>query len=91
MESLAGTHSCIGDIRGTGFFLALELVSDRDKRIPDRELADRIVNALRDRGVLTGSIGPDDNILKFRPPMVLSERDADYMLEVLAETLRATN
>jgi 4-aminobutyrate aminotransferase-like enzyme len=91
MESLAGTHSCIGDTRGTGFFLALELVSDRDKRIPDRELADRIVNALRDRGVLTGSIGPDDNILKFRPPMVLSERDADYMLEVLAETLRATN
>jgi len=37
--------------------------------------------------VLTGSIGPDDNILKFRPPMVLSESDADYMLEILRNTL----
>jgi 4-aminobutyrate aminotransferase-like enzyme len=89
IRSLAQKHECIGDIRGSGFFLAVELVCDRGQRIPDRKLADRVVNGLRDRGVLTGSIGPDDNILKFRPPMVLSERDADYMLEILGETLQA--
>jgi 4-aminobutyrate aminotransferase-like enzyme len=89
IRSLAENHECIGDIRGSGFFLALELVSDREKRTPDRKLADRVVNGLRDRGVLTGSIGPDDNILKFRPPMVLSEQDADYMLAILGDTLQA--
>jgi 4-aminobutyrate aminotransferase-like enzyme len=87
IRSLADKHECIGDVRGSGFFLALELVSDRDQRTPDRALADRIVNGLRDRGVLTGSIGPDDNILKFRPPMVLSDSDADDMLEILRNTL----
>jgi 4-aminobutyrate aminotransferase-like enzyme len=91
IRSLAEKHECIGDVRGSGFFLALELVSDRDQRRPDRALADRVVNGLRDRGVLTGSIGPDDNILKFRPPMVLSESDTDYMLEILAETLQAVS
>lgn len=87
IRALADKHECIGDIRGSGFFLAMELVSDRDKRKPDRNLADKVVNGLRDRGVLTGSIGPDDNILKFRPPMVLSAGDADYMLEILGQTL----
>lgn len=91
IRALARKHECIGDVRGSGFFLALELVSDREKRTPDRELADHVVNELRDRGVLTGSIGPNDNILKFRPPMVLSEQDADYMLEILAETLQAVS
>jgi 4-aminobutyrate aminotransferase-like enzyme len=65
----------------------MELVSNRDQRIPDRILADKVVNGLRDRGVLTGSIGPYDNILKFRPPMVLSEKDADHMLDILGHTI----
>jgi 4-aminobutyrate aminotransferase-like enzyme len=84
---LADEHSCIGDVRGTGLFLALELVSDRDQRIPATELTRSVVNKLRSRGVLTGSIGPDDNIIKLRPPMVLSQADADFMLARLDESL----
>lgn len=81
--NLAEKHECIGDIRGTGFFLALDLVDDREERIPATALARRVVNELRSRGVLTGSIGPHANILKLRPPMVLSTKDADYMIDTL--------
>jgi len=87
IRSLATRHECIGDVRGTGLFLALELVSDRQARSPATKLAATIVNDLRERGVLTGSIGPDDNILKLRPPLVLTMSDADYMLDILGRSL----
>jgi 4-aminobutyrate aminotransferase-like enzyme len=88
LRDLAAAHECIGDVRGSGLFLALELVSDRTERTPDTLLAKKLVNDLRDRGVLTGSIGPDRNILKLRPPLVLSRNDADFMLTILDESLR---
>jgi 4-aminobutyrate aminotransferase-like enzyme len=87
LRQLADDHECIGDVRGSGLFLAVELVSDRDERAPAAALTQRVVNGLRDRGVLTGSIGPDDNILKFRSPLVLTTADADYMLGILNEVL----
>jgi 4-aminobutyrate aminotransferase-like enzyme len=87
LRRLATKHRCIGDVRGTGLFLALELVSDRQARTPDGALARSVINDLRDRGVLTGVIGPDRNILKLRPPMVLDKTDADFMLERLDESL----
>ena len=84
---LADEHECIGDVRGTGLFLAVELVTDRDGRTPATELTTRVVNDLRNRGVLTGAIGPDANILKLRCPMVLSRDDADYFLSILDHVL----
>lgn len=84
---LAEEHDCIGDVRGSGLFLALELVSDREARTPATELAGRVVEGLRERGVLTGSIGPDSNILKLRSPMTLSRDDADYFLSALQDSL----
>ncbi len=83
LTQLAARHESIGDIRGIGLFLAVDLVSDRDTREPATDLASKIVNGLRDRGVLTGSIGPHDNILKLRPPMVFSTENADYFLEIV--------
>ena len=88
LRQLASEHPCIGDVRGNGLFLALELVSDRELRTPDGGLARSVVNGLRDRGVLTGVIGPDRNILKLRPPMVITRADADVMLERLDDVLR---
>ncbi len=84
---LAEDHDCIGDVRGTGLFLAVELVTDREVRTPATDLAATVVNGLRERGVLTGSIGPADNILKLRSPLVLSKDDADYFLDTLEEVL----
>ena len=84
---LAGHHECIGDVRGTGLFLAVELVTDRESRKPATELAARVVNGLCEGGVLTGSIGPADNILKLRSPLVLSKDDASHFLRTLDEVL----
>ena len=77
---LAEKHPCIGDVRGTGLFLAVDLVTDRDKRTPATGLATKVVNELRDRGVLTGAIGPHANILKLRCPLVLTRDDADFLI-----------
>jgi 4-aminobutyrate aminotransferase-like enzyme len=86
---LAERHELIGDVRGSGFFLALDLVLDRDSKTPATAATRTVVNELRQRGLLTGSIGPHANILKLRCPMVFSRENADYALEVIDESLAA--
>ena len=88
--TLADSHENIGDVRGTGFFLGLELVEDRNSKQPATALTRSVVNDLRDRGLLTNSIGPDANILKLRCPMVFSRKNADYALGIIDESLAAT-
>lgn len=87
LTGLAARHESIGDIRGSGLFLAVDLVEDRELREPASALAKTVVNGLRERGVLTGSIGPHDNILKLRPPMVFSRENADHFLGILDQVL----
>lgn len=87
LQALAEKHECIGDIRGSGLFIAVELVDDRMSRSPATDLTFRVVNDLRERGVLTGSIGPDGNILKLRSPMVITTGDVDFMLGELDDCL----
>jgi 4-aminobutyrate aminotransferase-like enzyme len=87
LNDLATRHQSIGDIRGSGLFLAVDLVNDRETREPATEMTSRVVNGLRDRGILTGSIGPGDNILKLRPPMVFSIENADYFLGTVDDVL----
>ena len=84
---LAQAHELIGDVRGHGLFLGVELVEDRKTKVPATVSTARVVNELRERGVLTGSIGPNANILKLRPPMVFSKSDADFFLHSLDVTL----
>ncbi len=83
LATLAEKHAAIGDIRGSGLFKVVELVTDRESRTPAKDLAVTVVNALRSRGILIGSIGPHDNILKLRPPMVFGREHADFFLDVL--------
>jgi len=89
LESLAEYHQLIGDVRGNGLFVAVELVADRESQLPATAATRKIVNDLRHRGVLTSSIGQDNNILKFRPPMVIAEAEVDLMLEALDASLSA--
>ena len=74
-------------MRGSGFFIAVELVDDRDSRSPATVAANRVVNELRNRGILTHTIGPEENILKLRPPMVFSTDEADLFLTRFDEVL----
>jgi 4-aminobutyrate aminotransferase-like enzyme len=89
LQALAGNHECIGDIRGHGLFLALELVADRGKRTPASALTARVIEELRNRQVISGFIGPDANIIKLRPPMTLTVEHVDLLLETLDASLTA--
>lgn len=88
-RALAGRHAEIGDVRGSGLFLGIELVEDRTSRRPATERARAIVQKARDLGVLIGTDGPDDNIVKLRPAMIFSQRNADHLMQVV-ETAFAT-
>ena len=88
LETLAGRHSIIGDVRGKGLFFAVELVRDRHAKTPAGAEARRVVNQMRQRGVLISKIGQDDNLLKIRPPLVFSRADADLFIDTLDSVLR---
>ena len=76
LRGLSERHPLVGDVRGSGLFLGVELVRDRASLEPAPEEAAYVVNRLRERGVLTGTDGPHHNVLKLRPPLVFSEADA---------------
>ncbi|MEO8501918.1 MAG: aminotransferase class III-fold pyridoxal phosphate-dependent enzyme, partial [Vicinamibacteria bacterium] len=81
-------HRLIGDVRGSGLFIGVELVLDRATREPAPVHAKRVVNRLRDLGILTGTDGPHENVIKLRPPLVLSHDDADIFLTAFDQVLR---
>jgi 4-aminobutyrate aminotransferase-like enzyme/Ser/Thr protein kinase RdoA (MazF antagonist) len=83
IEALAGKHALIGDVRGSGLFLGLDLVRNRETRDPATAEASYVVNRLRERGVLTGTDGPHHNVLKLRPPLICAEADADLFVTAL--------
>ena len=89
MRKLQDKHAVIGDVRGQGMFFAVEMVSDRQTREPATARTKAIVNAMREQGVLISRIGPHDNILKIRPPMVFSTEHADLLLDTLDSVLAA--
>lgn len=80
---LAEKHSMIGEVRGSGFFLGVELVSNRQSREPATFEANRVVNRMRAEGILLGTDGPFHNVLKIRPPMPFAAADADQLLATL--------
>ena len=88
LRGLATRHAVIGDVRGAGLFLGLELVRDRATLEPATAQAAYVANRLRERGVLTGTDGPFENVLKLRPPLCFSEEDAALFLAILDEVLQ---
>jgi 4-aminobutyrate aminotransferase-like enzyme len=83
LKKLADRHALIGDVRGAGLFFAVELVTDRSTKVPAPAQTKRLVNLMRERGVLISRIGIHDNILKIRPPMSFSRQHADLLIETL--------
>ena len=73
-------HPLIGDVRGVGLFLGIELVRDRETREPAAREASELVNRMKDAGVLLSTDGPFHNVIKIKPPMVFSKSDADRVI-----------
>ena len=87
LEKLAGTHDLIGEVRGKGFFVGIELVTDRNDKTPARQETSAIVELMRESGVLISRIGRHRNILKIRPPLTFRKEHADIVLEKLDDAL----
>ena len=88
MNSLADRFEAIGDVRGEGLFLSVELVKDRTTKEPDPVLATQIVNSMRENGILISSSGRAENILKIRPLLTFEQDHLDLLLEGLEGALK---
>ncbi len=88
LERLQSNHQLIGDVRGQGLFLGIELVRDRTTLEPADQEASAVVNSMRDRGVLLSTDGPLHNVIKIKPPMVLTKDDVDMTLRHLDDVLQ---
>jgi 4-aminobutyrate aminotransferase-like enzyme len=91
LTALAERHRLIGDVRGEGLLLGVELVEDPDTRAPATGEAGRVRDRMRERGILLGTTGPDGNVLKIRPPLVFGREHADLLVQTLDEVLVSPN
>lgn len=89
LQELAKSHDVIGDVRGSGLYYGVELVTDRNTKAPDAPTTASVVNGLRERRVLISTTGAAANTLKIRPPLVFSEENATHLLTELDATLKA--
>jgi 4-aminobutyrate aminotransferase-like enzyme/Ser/Thr protein kinase RdoA (MazF antagonist) len=80
-------YPIIGDVRGSGLFLGVELVRDRQTLEPAAEEASFVVNRMREHGILAGTDGPHHNVVKIRPPMPFDAGDAEFLVEVMGKVL----
>ena len=87
LTSLADRHDIIGDVRGSGLFLGVELVHSRETLEPAGAEANFVANRMRERGVLLGTDGPYHNVVKIRPPMPFDGGDAALLVEALDAAL----
>lgn len=88
LREIADRYPLIGDVRGLGLFLGVELVRDRETLEPAAEEAAALVEYAKDRGVLLGVDGPLHNVLKIKPPLPFTHADAERLVEVMEEGLR---
>jgi alanine-glyoxylate transaminase/(R)-3-amino-2-methylpropionate-pyruvate transaminase len=83
LQELATRHRLIGDVRGMGLMLGIELVRDRRTKEPAKEETLAILEHARELGVLVGKGGLYGNVLRIKPPMCITAADVDFALEVL--------
>ena len=87
LRSLQAKHALIGDVRGSGLFLGIDLVTDRETRAPATRQASYVVNRLREESILAGTDGPHHNVLKLRPPLCFTGEDAARFVAALDKIL----
>jgi len=87
LRQLAERYPIIGDVRGAGLFLGVELVTDRASKQPAAAQTRKVVNAMREQGVLISAAGPLENILKIRPLLAFEREHADLLIETVSNAL----
>ncbi|MEV6349747.1 aminotransferase class III-fold pyridoxal phosphate-dependent enzyme [Actinoplanes sp. NPDC051851] len=87
LDALAVRHPAIGAVHGMGLYLGVELVTDRETFAPATELAHAVCEAMREEGCIVQPTGDLHNVLKIKPPMVISAESVDYALAALGRVL----
>ncbi|MEQ9406059.1 MAG: aminotransferase class III-fold pyridoxal phosphate-dependent enzyme [Cyclobacteriaceae bacterium] len=87
-EDLKREFPVIGDVRGSGLFIGVELVKDPDTKEPDTHLAQHIKNELRNRHILVSTDGPFDSVIKSKPPLCFTKANADRVVEEVRNVLQ---
>lgn len=87
LRSLQERHSLIGDVRGQGLYLGVELVGDLQTKEPARREAFMVTELMKDRGVVVFPAGSHENILKIKPPLTFRRKHVDIYVETLDEVL----
>jgi len=90
LEGLAQKYECIGDVRGSGLFFGAEMVLDKNDKTPATAFTQKVVNGMRENGILINKLGIHYNVLKVRPPMVFGKPEADLYLQTLDHVLSNT-
>lgn len=83
LQELKRKHEIIGDVRGMGLFLGVELVLDRQTLAPAAEQATEIIERMKDRGILLSTDGPLANVLKIKPPLVFTDENGNDLVDTL--------
>jgi len=78
----------IGDVRGSGLFIGVELVKDLETIEPAPEIAEEIVERMKDEGILMNTEGPYNNVLKIKPPIIFTDENADRVINTMEEILK---
>lgn len=86
-KSLQQDFSCIGDVRGSGLFIGVELIKSSETKDPNTDLAQFIKNELRNRHILVSTDGPFDNVIKSKPPLCFTKQNAELVVETLKDVL----
>jgi len=87
LRELQSVHEAIGDVRGFGLFIGVELVKHRESREPATEMAAYVKNRMREERILIGTEGPADNVLKIRPPLTFDRESVDVAVDALGSIL----
>ena len=87
LKSRVGQHESIGDVRGYGLFISIEMIKGGDTKEPDAELANTLSDRLKDKGFLISYSGKYNNVLKIRPPLVFSHANASDFLAAFDECM----
>jgi 4-aminobutyrate aminotransferase-like enzyme len=89
LRELAERHPVIGDVRGMGLMVAVELVHDRETKEPAADMLGRVLNESKRRGLIIGRGGLYANVIRICPPLIVGERDVDDAVRILDEAFDA--
>ena len=87
-RELQKEYPIIGDVRGSGLFIGVELVKDPETIEPAPEIAEEIVERMKDEGILMNTEGPYNNVLKIKPPIIFTEENADCVINTMEKVLK---